>query len=435
MNPHRKHSKEYGIILAILAMIFSFGCTPKEPPKVVEKPKKVAVEIIETTLIEDRITLPGEAVAMKSVMLAAETAGKVEWIKLRPDGTDIDGADVKEDDCIVKIDSRLAKAQLVQAQTAVELANTAYHVQAKVALELANETLIQAAAGLELANATYRRKAALADMGSGPVQDLDKARTGLTQAISGYESALLGMKSAEAGRETARLRLQQALAGLVSAEIMCEKSFLKSPFDGLVATVLVEKGAYVGPGTPVARVIVIDKVKLIIQAPEGDFSRIDPKLSVTATISALESAQFTGNVTRIPDTANPMTRTFPVEVTLDNPGRRIKPGMIAKVKFILATFPRAIVIPTNTIIPVGEEYLVFVAGNNNDSSDSNSQYIARRRKVTLGVMEEDRFQITSGLEAGDVLIVKGHQNLIEGQELEIVSGLPGSKSATEEQTP
>ncbi|TET37161.1 MAG: efflux RND transporter periplasmic adaptor subunit [Planctomycetota bacterium] len=423
------------LLASAVALSLAAGCKKATPKQTVEKPKKVAVQVLEPSLIEDRITLPGEVVALRSVFLAAESPGRVEWIKTRGDGSTIEGSDVAKGEELVRIDARLSAALLKQAQAGLELANAGYHVQAKLALELANQGLVQAAAAYELANATYARKAALEDMGSASTQDLDRARMSWIQSRSAYESALLGFQAAQAGHEAARLLLVQAGSALTAAELAHEKATITSPFAGVVADVPVEIGAYLSSGKRVVHLISIDRVKVIVQVPESDIGRVTPEEPLLVRIPALKSLAINGSITRMPDTADQMTRTFPVEITIENPGRLIKPGMIAKVDFVLERVTDAIVVPINAILPVGEDYFVFVAKRDDSGDNARETFRARRRKVSLGIMREETFQIKKGLEAGDLLIVKGQQSVIEGQELEILEGLPGTGPGKAESAP
>jgi len=412
----------------ILVLLFVTGCTKAEPKKKPEKPRKVAVQKLEPTLIEDRITLPGEVEALKSVFLASESSGKVEWIRTRPDGSTIEGSDVAKGTELVKIDARLADAQLEQAKAGLELANTAYHVQAKLALEIAKQGLVQAGVAYELANAAYLRKAALLDMGSASPQDLDRVNGSLTLALAAYESAALGFLNAEAGYDVAGLRLVQAQSALTACELECEKSTVTTPFAGIVADIPIEIGDYLTPGKRVAHLIYIDRVKVIVPVPEGDIGRVSPGEPMLVRIPALKSLALNGSITRMPDAADKVTRTFAVEITIPNPGRLIKPGMIAKVDFVLGRDPEAIIVPINAILPTGEDFFVFVVDMENSGNNEKGIFHARQRKVVPGIMREDSFQITEGLIAGGLLIVKGQQKLVEGLTIEIIEGFNPGKT-------
>ena len=107
------------------------------------------------------------------------------------------------------------------------------------------------------------------------------------------------------------------------------------------------------------------------------------------TIDAFSGRQMTGTVDFVAYKANAATKTFVVRVLIDNPEHEIRPGMIARVAFVRQVIPDALVVPLFSIVDKGGERLVFI----------EKQGIAHARTVTTGVIDKDRIQITSGIEA------------------------------------
>jgi len=113
---------------------------------------------------------------------------------------------------------------------------------------------------------------------------------------------------------------------------------------------------------------------------------------------------------------NPKNRTFPVELRLPNPGGAIKPEMVANVEVVRRTVDVAMVVPQEALIRVEEGYVAFVVVN------EGGEDRVRSRAVTLGASQQNEVVVTSGLEAGDRLIVVGQQTVSAGDRVTVVSG-------------
>ena len=89
------------------------------------------------------------------------------------------------------------------------------------------------------------------------------------------------------------------------------------------------------------------------------------------------------------------------------PGHDIRPGMIGRVAFVRRAISDAVAAPLFSLVDKGGERIVFVEKDG----------VAESRTVSIGVIEGDRVQITSGLKAGDHLIVKGHTEVEDGMKV------------------
>jgi len=107
--------------------------------------------------------------------------------------------------------------------------------------------------------------------------------------------------------------------------------------------------------------------------------------------------------------ADPATKTFLVRTVIDNPFADIRPGMIARAAFVRRVIADALLAPLFALVDKGGERLVFVEKDG----------VAQSRTVSIGVIEGDRVQITSGLNPGDHLIVKGHTEVEDGMKVSV----------------
>jgi len=200
----------------------------------------------------------------------------------------------------------------------------------------------------------------------------------------------------------ARTTLQQA-------QVEHDRGFLRSPIDGVVNHVFVDEGEFIDRGKPMFDLVNVDKIKINVNVPELDvrYLRVGQKAEVK--IDAFPDRRIQGAVDFVAYKADPATKTFVVRVLIDNPHHDIRPGMIARVVFLRRVIPNALVAPLFALVDKGGQRLLFV----------EKEGVAHARTVSIGIIEGDRVQITSGLNVGDHLIVKGQTEVEEGTRVQV----------------
>jgi membrane fusion protein, multidrug efflux system len=199
-------------------------------------------------------------------------------------------------------------------------------------------------------------------------------------------------------------------ANLSVAETNLERATVYSPVSGVLNTLNHEEGEYVAPGDTVAQLVVMARVKAIVQIPERDVRFINPGQRIEVAVDALDGRRLAGHVSYISEVADEMTRSTRVEVTLDNASRQLRSGMIVRARISRQILRNVIMVPLASIIPVEDGRMVYVANNGH----------AERRDVVLGMIRGSQVQILQGLSPGDLLIVRGHRQVGPGQEVTII---------------
>jgi multidrug efflux pump subunit AcrA (membrane-fusion protein) len=118
-------------------------------------------------------------------------------------------------------------------------------------------------------------------------------------------------------------------------------------------------------------------------------------------------------------TVNPENRTFAVELLVPNPGRAIKPEMVASIEIVRRSLEAAIVIPQEAIVRVEEGFVGFVV------EEDGTGTVARVRTLVLGSTQQNQVVVESGLEPGDRLVVVGQNQVANGDHVRVV----GTRSA------
>lgn len=346
---------------------------------------RVETLVLRGQTFEDRIEITGAVEALDDATLSAQASGTVTTL------ADL-GAYVREGETVAQIDPEEAKMAVTQAAAAVQSAE----------------------AQRALAQDRYDRQEPLYRDSIISAAEFEAVRSQLTQA----EAALA---QAEAQRDQAKDREA--------------KTRVAALFAGTVEEHFVERGEQVRPGDEVARVVNTRRVKVTAGAPEryaGDIERGTPVVLNVRGARGLSDRQ--ARVTFVGSAINPQSRTFPIEVTVDNPDGRLKPEMVVDLEVPREEITGALVIPRTAVVRDEDGTKVFVA----ESVRGDTVAVTRERAVTLGSAYNERVVVQEGLEAGASVIVLGQTTVAPGDTVAIAerytripeAGTPFSEETT-----
>ena len=189
-----------------------------------------------------------------------------------------------------------------------------------------------------------------------------------------------------------------------------ENTGLVSPISGIVTARNYDPGD-MAAGIPILTIESINPVKIIINVSESFYSRVSQGMSATVVVDALNGESFEGKVSLIHPTLNPVSRTFPIEIEVTNNDQRLRPGMFSRVTLNFGTNERPVITDMAVLKQTGSnDRYVFL------EKDGKAVYT----KVELGVRIDDKYEIVSGLQVGDRVIVKGNSGLIEGAAVNVI---------------
>lgn len=260
---------------------------------------------------------------------------------------------------------------------------------------------------------------------------LSEAEAGAAQAKAAFDraQALLASRSiskpdyeqAKSAYEMVQAKVSGASALVREAELAQSDSALRSPIDGLVVKKLVDVGALVGPGTPGFIIADTRSVKVIFGATDTLVKDLRRGTLQRVTTEALPGREFEGQITRIAPAADFRSRVFDVEITIPNPDRALKVGMVAALRVSGSAAaeapPGQVVIPLTAVIRAKDKpdaYGVFIA------EEKDGKTHVRLRMVSLGEAMGNRVSVTSGLAVGERIVVSGPTLVADGQPVRIV---------------
>lgn len=187
---------------------------------------------------------------------------------------------------------------------------------------------------------------------------------------------------------------------------LVENTTLRSPINGVVTARNYDVGDMYAMSMPIFTVEQIVPVKILVGVSESDYSKVKKGDSVEITADAIPGKTFYGKINRIYPTVDPATRTFTIEVKVDNSYRTLRPGM-----FVRATVNfgknNSVVIPDVAVVKQqgsGERFVYIL------NEDGTVTY----RKVVLGRRLGTEYEVLEGIEDGAKVVTGGQIRLKDG---------------------
>jgi membrane fusion protein (multidrug efflux system) len=339
------------IVLAVLALSINKLSSSKSsaPISAAGSPSdnilSVKALIIKPEVLTNRIVTTGTVIANEEVDLHSEISARLIKIYFK------EGSRVAKGDLLLKLNDADLQAQLLKAEAQKRLAESNEQRQRP---QFEKQLLSQ--------------------------QD--------------YDATLRDVASAKADVE------------LLKAQI--DKTEIHAPFDGVIGLKYVSEGSYMTPATKIATIQSIATVKIDFSIPEKYADQIEKDSPIAFTIQGVEKP-FQARVFAVEPKIDLTTRSVQLRALCSNTEGKIFPGSFANVELALKQIDRAIMIPTEALIPELKGQKIFLYKNGQ----------AQSQPVKTGIRTDTEIQITDGLQANDTLIVTGIIQLRQGVPIKI----------------
>lgn len=191
-----------------------------------------------------------------------------------------------------------------------------------------------------------------------------------------------------------------------------QNTYLCSPISGVVTARNYDQGDMYSMAQPIFTVQQITPVKLLVAISETDYPRVKLGQNVQITAEALPGEVFAGDIAKIHPTMDAATHTFNAEIHVPNQKRLLRPGMFARVNVDFGS-DYSVVVPDDAVVKQQGSgvRVVFVLQENNT---------VKSRPVVLGQHFDRNYEIVSGIEEGEKIVVKGASSLKDGQTVEVI---------------
>jgi HlyD family secretion protein len=306
-------------------------------------------------------------------------------------------SEVKQGQVLARIEPSTFATRVREEEAGVAIA------KANVALQEA--TVARAESNLHKAELDLARAAELVRKGAGTQAVLDTT-------TAAQQSATADLAIAKAQVENAKATLEQREATLDSARIDLERTYIRSPIDGVVIERTVEAGQTVAASMTAPKLFTIaqdlSQVQIEAQVDEADIGQVTSDNAVTFTVDAYPDVTFKGQVEQIrlaPIALNNVV-TYTVVIAADNPLGRLLPGMTANVEIVTGEHKDVVVVPTEALRfqPRGPAQAAITrdawsTGAVLASGGDRRTRLLQRLREQLELSEEELGQINAALDA------------------------------------
>lgn len=320
-------------------------------------PTPVEVTYATKQAVEDRFETIGSISADEAVTVVAEIGGTVTRIPFEEGGT------VTRGELLAQIDDSELKAALDRA----------------IALR-------------DQAQASYDRMKSIAEQGAGSQQDM----------------------------ENADASLRVAEANVAYAKAQHEKARITAPFSGIVGARKISPGTYVQPGTPIADLAKIDRLRVNFSVPERHLPELAVGAEVRVRTVAFPDDEAVGTVMVVEPRVDAGTRSVGVVARLENPEGKYRPGMSANAAVTLHTRESALTIASEAVFLEQNQPYVYVV--NADSS-------VAKTPLQLGSRSRESVEVVSGIDETHMVVKAGQQKIFDGAKVVPVSSIDSAVAA------
>lgn len=205
-------------------------------------------------------------------------------------------------------------------------------------------------------------------------------------------------------------QVKTSKAALENAELLLSRCTIQAPISGVIRRLDAVVGLLLNVSDPVAEILQIDRVKAVVGIPESDVALVRNIEDVTVTVQALDDRQIIGRTHYLASSPENGARLYRLELAVDNRDHQILPGMFFRAQIVKKVYQDTVAVPIYSVIKRQDKQFVYVEKNG----------IARQMPVELGIIEDWRVQVTSGLSPGSRVVVEGHRDIEQGHKLNVV---------------
>ncbi|HXH64718.1 MAG TPA: efflux RND transporter periplasmic adaptor subunit [Mariprofundaceae bacterium] len=214
--------------------------------------------------------------------------------------------------------------------------------------------------------------------------------------------------------DAAEAELKQARASVAEQQALVDKKIIRAPFSGRLGVRNVDLGQYVNAGTPMVTLQSLDPIFVDFYIPQQSLGMIEVGQKVEVRTDAWPGQAFAGTISVIDPKVDPNTRNVKVRARLDNPDKKLLPGMYATVDVVAGQVRNLITLPQTAVTynPYGD--IVFLVESQGEDENGKPRLVAKQVFVTTGSKRGDQVAILKGVKEGDTVVTAGQIKLRNG---------------------
>ncbi|MEI8094971.1 MAG: efflux RND transporter periplasmic adaptor subunit [Spirochaetales bacterium] len=377
--------------------------------------------------LTQKLTFSGHLKPADTTTLVAKIGGKILAILVKEGDKVVEGQLLgRLEDDVVRLQAEQAAAAYQAAKAQLQKVTTAVRPEE---LSSAKASLAQAEEDLVNAKTTLDRTKNLYDSGTLPKSKYEDAQSKVKAAETSIDNARRQVKLMEDGARSEDIQMAQAQANaqgkqLELAQLQQDYAQLKAPISGRVAVIHVERGNTIGPGMPFLTIVSDSDIFASVMIPEpyyGAFYTDPSGFEVNVTpIAWKDHPPFRGRITEVASIIDGASRSFDVEMAVDNPNHLLKPGMFAEVELVRKTKDNVTQVPEKTLLNRDGKTVLFVALPAADPAKPAVR-VVKMVEVKTAAKGANMVQIVSGIETNTQIVLQGNTFLEDGQKVTVVN--------------
>ena len=357
---------------------------------------------IQRISIQREVDLAGSLVSSDQAKVSSEVAGVVRQVLVEL------GQEVSTGQIVVKLDTRELELALQRAQSQLRQTEAQLGIDGVTVKEPPKDEEISsislAQANRDDAMAQLRRAQRLRSQNLLPQADLDTAETRVKVTEANYRTALENVQSLKATLQDRRHAVELAQKKLNDCSI-------RASIAGQISERMVNQGEYIRENTPVVSIVKMNPLKLETAIQERYAGIVHPGLPVEFSVESAPGKTFSARVVHVSPSVDTATRTFAVEILVDNGNRMLKPGFFAKGLIFTRRDENVIAIPEYAISRLAGVSNVYII----------DQGKIRQQAVSLGVHSGNLVEVLDGLQGNEVLAASNLSMLATGVPVRIIA--------------
>jgi multidrug efflux system membrane fusion protein len=259
-----------------------------------------------------------------------------------------------------------------------------------------------------------------------------QAKLGQVSLLRARELANRNVGS-QAAVDQAQAQLDQAQAGIAKTQALIAQKLIRTPFEGDLGVRQVELGQFLAAGAPIVTLTDLSVLYINLTVPEQNRSRVAVGQTVRVRVDAFPDEVFEGTVNAVEPQVGADMRMIKAQATMTNPGKRLLPGMFAKIEIVLPPVPDVVVVPETALdyTLYGNSVFVLKADEGGaKDKEGHPLFKAVRTFVKAGERSDAGVAILQGLNPGDRVVASGQHKLVDNMPVVISPEPPLAPPAT-----
>ena len=367
------------------AGVFVAGCggENQRATQKIEVVVGLRVQKVQLRSVADELEAPGSVIAVSTAQVAARTMGTVMQVAVR------EGDCVKRGQLLAQLDERELASHRSAAQAGAQ--------GATAGVAQATKALVAAQAQADVMQKTYDRYSYLKEQKSVSPQEFDEIAAKQQAEQANLEQVKAALRQAEAGSA-------QAESEANAAESVASYARIVAPFDGRVIRRTVEPGSLVSPGMPLFVVEDASRYQLEATLPAEATAFLKKTASARVQLDALQQKSLSGKVAEMEAGADPTSHTLKARIDLPKE-TGVQSGMFGRASFSRGE-KQALLIPSTALVDRGQLRGIYAVGDGG---------LLHWRVVTVGKNTAGMFEVLSGLNDGDVVVLNPGTQELDGK--------------------